>query len=364
MDPAPAEPSPLRSVHTTTFPQILAELGLSVWVTTYQAGKLVILRAENGVLNTHFREFHRPMGLALARNRLAVGTTTEIREYHDVPAAGPKLKPAGVYDACYLPRIAHTTGDVHVHEMAFAANGELWFVNTSFSCLAARSPVHSFVSLWRPKFITGLAPEDRCHLNGLGLVNGEPRYVTALGETDDPGGWRRNKKDGGLIIDIRDDRIVARGLSMPHSPRWHDGRLWVLDSGSGGLGTIDLNSGRYDGLAELPGFTRGLSFFGRLAFVGLSQVRESAVFSGIKISEWPAEVRSCGVWVVDVPTGRTVAFVKFEDAVQEVFAVEVMPGAKYPDLVTDDMEVLAGSFVLPDEALAAVPEAFRSSAGA
>jgi uncharacterized protein (TIGR03032 family) len=193
------------------------------------------------------------------------------------------------------------------------------------------------------------------------MVDGQPRYVTALGETDDPGGWRRNKKDGGLLIDIRDDRIVARGLSMPHSPRWHDGRLWVLDSGSGGLGTIDLNSGRYEGVAELPGFTRGLSFFGRLAFIGLSQVRESAVFSGIKISERPAEERACGVWVVDVSTGQTVAFVKFQDAVQEVFAVEVMPGVKYPDLITDDMEVLAGSFVLPDEAMAAVPEAFRSS---
>jgi uncharacterized protein (TIGR03032 family) len=311
------------------------------------------------MLNTHFREFHRPMGLALAGNRLAIGTTTNIQEFHNVPAAGPKLKPPGPYDACYLPRLAHTTGDVHVHEMAFADDGELWFVNTGFSCLSTRSASHSFVPHWRPKFITGLTPEDRCHLNGLGMVDGRPRYVTALGETDDAGGWRRNKKDGGLLIDIHSNEVIVRGLSMPHSPRWYGGRLWVLDSGSGGLGTVDLAAGRYEPVAQLPGFTRGLSFVGRFAFIGLSQVRESAVFSGIAITERPAAERACGVWVVDLPTGQVVAFVKFEDAVQEVFAVEVMPGARYPDLVTDDTEILAGSFVVPDEALADVPPAFR-----
>src|SRR5262249_35798209 len=353
-----------RACHTTTRPAIVWQLVSPPWAPTSQARTLSVLRAEGGTLTPPARTPPRPTGGALAGNRLAVGTTTTIEEFHNVPDAGRNVKPPGPYDACYLPRIAHTTGDVHVHEMAFAGDGELWFVNTAFSCLATRSAAHSFVPRWRPKFITGLAPEDRCHLNGLGMVDGQPRYVTALGETDDQGGWRRNKKDGGLLIDIRDDRVIARGLSMPHSPRWHGGRLWVLDSGSGGLGTIDMSSGRYLGVAELPGFTRGLDFYDRLAVIGLAQVRESAVFSGIKICERPAEERSCGVWVVDVPTGRTVAFVKFEDAVQEVFAVQVMPGARYPDLVTDDLEVLACSFVLPDEALAAVPEAFRSSRGA
>jgi uncharacterized protein (TIGR03032 family) len=339
---------------------LLAELGLSVWVTTYQAGKLVVLRADQGVLNTHFRTFDRPMGLAAAGNRLALGTTTEIREFQDVPAAGPKLKPSGPYDACYLPRRTHATADIQVHEMAYAADGELWFVNTAFSCLCTRSADYSFVPRWRPSYISGLTPEDRCHLNGLGMVGGVPRFVTALGETDDPAGWRKNKKDGGILIDIQTNRIIARGLSMPHSPRWHEGRLWVLNSGSGGLGTIDPASGRYTGVAELPGFTRGLDFYGRLAFVGLSQVRESAVFSGIAITERPAAERACGVWVVDVPTGQTVAFVKFEDAVQEIFAVGVLPGRRYPDLVSDDAEILASSYVLPDEALADVPPAFRS----
>jgi uncharacterized protein (TIGR03032 family) len=210
--------------------------------------------------------------------------------------------------------------------------------------------------------VTALAPEDRCHLNGLGLRDGRARYVTALGETDTAGGWRANKKDGGLLYDLETDAVVLRGLSMPHSPRWHDGRLWLLESGTGTIGFVDEAAGRYRPIAELPGFTRGLDFCGRLAFVGLSQVRETAVFSGIPITERSQE-RTCGVWVLDVRTGATVGFVRFEDGgVQEIFAVQVLPGVRFPELITDNAELLAGSFVLPDEALAAVPEGLRSLA--
>lgn len=230
----------------------------------------------------------------------------------------------------------------------------MWFVNTRFSCLCTLDRVHSFVPRWQPPFITELAPDDRCHLNGLALVEGRPAFVTALGETDTPGGWRANKKDGGILMEVETGAVLLRGLSMPHSPRWHDGKLWLLESGTGGIGTIALGSRRYERVAELPGFTRGLDFAGDLAFVGLSQVRESAVFSGIPIAERPLQERCCGVWVLDVTTGKTVAFVKFEEAVQEVFAVQVLPGVRFPDLINDeDDPLLAHSFVLPDRAATA-----------
>src|SRR5262249_23243338 len=161
--------------------------------------------------------------------------------------------------------------------------------------------------------VSQLVPGDCCHLNGLCVVDGRPKFVTALGETDEAGGLRSNKREGGILIDVEQQEVVARGLSMPHSPRWHLDRLWVLHSGTGGLGFVDLRAGRYESVAMLPGFTRGLSFAGPLAFVGLSQVRESAVFSGIAIAERPESERACGVWVVNVETGETVAFVKFED---------------------------------------------------
>jgi uncharacterized protein (TIGR03032 family) len=354
-------PPPLRSVHTASFAALLDELGLSVLVTTYQAGKLVMLRPDGGTLNTHFRGFRKPMGLAVDGDRFAIGTALEIWEYHNVPAVARRLEPTGRHDACFLPRLGHTTGDIQIHEMAWG-DDELWFVNTRFSCLCTLDRLHSFVPRWRPPFISELAPEDRCHLNGMCLVKGRPAFVTALGETDTRGGWRANKKDGGVVIEVETGRVLLRGLAMPHSPRWHGGLLWLLESGTGSVGYVDPWTLRYERVAELPGFTRGLAFHGNLAFVGLSQVRESAVFSGIPIAERPVAERCCGVWVVDVTTGATVAFVKFQDAVQEVFAVQALPGVRCPDLINDNNALLADSFVLPDEALGLVPAPLRRPA--
>ncbi len=359
-DVAPNELAPLRSIHTISIPKLLQELGISVFASTYQAGRLVLLRADGDVLNTHFQGFNKPMGMALRGNRLAIGTNVEIREFSNVPANAARLEPADKHDACFMPRRIHTTGDIQIHEMAWAGD-ELWFVNTRFSCLCTSDPDYSFVPRWRPAFISALAPEDRCHLNGLAMVDGRPRFVTALGETDTQHGWREGKRDGGVLIDIAHNTVVARGLSMPHSPRWYGGQLWVLNSGEGGVGVVDPTDGRYREIARLPGFTRGIDFFGRYAFVGLSQVRESAVFSGIEIANLPVEQRACGIWVIDITTGQTVGFVKFEDALQEIFAVQVMPGLRFPDIVTDNPPLIAGTFILPDEALSAVPVNLRQS---
>ena len=359
---APAQQEkPLRSVHTTNLPSILKELGCSLAVTTYQAGKLVLVRAdekEDGtpVVNTHFRTFKKPMGMAVKRNCLALGTAHEIWEFRNVPAVCSRLEPKGKFDACFLPRSIHVTGDIQIHEMAYLED-ELWFVNTAFSCLCTYDQDHSFRPRWRPKFISALTPGDRCHLNGLEFVNGKPKYVTALGVSDKPGGWRENKKAGGVIIDIDTDEIITRGLSMPHSPRWYANRLWVMESGNGTFGMVDIPSGRYEPIIQLPGFTRGLDFVGHLAFIGMSQVRETAVFSGISITERLKETeRNCGVWVVDIRTGQLVGFLRFEEAVQEIFAVSVLRGSTYPDLVHDNPKVIGPSFVLPDEALKEVPE--------
>lgn len=347
---------PLRSTHTSTFPELLDHFCVSVLVTTYQAGRLVMLRADGGVLNTHFRLFPKPMGMAVRANRIAIGTEMEIREYHNVPAVCRRLDPPGKHDACFLPRTAHATGDIDMHEMAWVGD-ELWFVNTRFSCLCTRSSEYSFQPRWRPKFVTQLTPEDRCHLNGLAIHEGRPKYVTALGECNEAGGWRQNKRDGGVLIDVESDQVLARGLSMPHSPRWYRGRLWLLHSGTGGLGTVDLRTGKYEEVIELPGFTRGLDFLGPFALVGLSQVRDSAVFSDIPIASRPE--RCCGVWVVNIETGQEVGYVKFEDALQEIFAVQMLPQARFPDLVNDNKELLASSYVVPDDALRDVPEELR-----
>lgn len=373
-DATPAESpnsgEPLRSVHTSNVPEILDHFGISLMVTTYQAGRLVMLRSQAGVLNTHFRSFDKPMGLAIDGNRLAVGAATSIWEFHNLPAVcgkvDAKVNTSGEnlvrHDACFLPRTTHWTGDIQIHEMTWIGSGEdaeLWAVNTRFSCLCRRSHLYSFDPVWRPSFIDRYVPGDCCHLNGLAVRDGKVRYVTALGETNEPNGWRANKKDGGLLIDVQTNDVLCRGLSMPHSPRWYRDRLWVLQSGHGGIGYIDPSTGQYQSVATLSGFTRGLSFAGPLAFIGLSQVRESAVFGGIPIAEEALEKRQCGVWVVNIETGQTIGFVQFQDAVQEIFAVETL-SARYPELINDDRDLLAGSFELPEAALADVPKDFRS----
>lgn len=351
-DKAETGVEPLRSVHSRSFVQLLEQLGCSLMVTTYQAGKLVILRARNGSLNTHFHAFDRPMGLAANAGRLCVGTLAGIEDYRNMADVAARLQPTGSHDAAYLPRTSYTTGNVDIHEMALAGE-RLYFVNTRFSCLCTVDGVNSFVPCWRPPFISGYAPEDRCHLNGLELVDGAPRYVTALGETDQAGGWRDNKASGGVLLEVPSGRVIRRGLSMPHSPRWHDGRLWVLESGRGSLATVDPRSGELETLIELPGFTRGLDFLGPYAFVGLSQVRENAVFAGLEITERQSE-RCSGVWVVDIRSRQAVALLKFEDAVQEVFAVKVLPGIRCPEVLEQNHELVPISYALPPEALAEV----------
>lgn len=350
---------PLRSVHSSNLPAILDQLGISLAVTTYQAGKLVLVRVDRGVINTHFRDFRQPMGLAVGPDRIAVGTENEIIEFRDVPAAAAKLPPAGKHDACYLPRKAHVTNSVLIHEMAYC-DDDLWFVNTRFSCLCTLDAVHSFVPRWRPPFISQLIPGDCCHLNGLGLFHTKPRWVTALAASDKLDGWRADKASGGVLIDIESNEVITRGLSMPHSPRWYADRLWLLESGRGSLGCVDLATGRYEPIVRLGGFTRGLDFSGDLAFVGLSQVRESAVFSGIEITERLADQqRICGVWVIDLTRGETVAFMRFEEALQEIFAVSVLPGKRFPDLVNDNAELIANTYVVPGEVMRDVPDAYR-----
>lgn len=372
---------PLRSVYTAGLPQIFAQLNISLVVSTYQAGKVILVRHEPGqrtngqgtpgTLNTHFRSFHKPMGLAVQGNKLAIGGQKTVWELHNMPAVARKLEPTGKYDVCYLPRRIHITGDIDIHEMAYAADGELWLVNTRFGCLCTLDAAHSFHPRWRPPFVTAYAPEDRCHLNGLALVDGCPKYVTALGATDTAGGWRANKANGGLLMDIETNEILLRGLSMPHSPRWYNNQLYLLESGQGSLASVERaamcdmrTAGRVPHaplrtICQLPGFTRGLDFYGPLAFVGLSQVRETATFSGLPLLERLGEERTCGVWVVHLETGQTLGFLRFEAGVQEIFAVQVLPNTRFPELLEWEDERVAHSYVLPDAALAETPLAER-----
>ncbi len=337
------------SQHSQSFPDFLSKLGISLLVTTYQAGKLIHLRNENGVLNTHFLDLQKPMGMALKEPRLAIGVGHQIWDCYNMPDVAKKVESTTPHDACYLPRGLHVTGEIDVHEMAFTDENELWLVNTRMSCLCSLSPEYSVVPRWHPPFISQYDLSDRCHLNGLAMRDGKPRYVTALGTTDSKGGWRENKASGGILMDIDSNKVIASALSMPHSPRWYDNKLWVLESGEGALATVDQTSGDLSKIIQLPGFTRGLDFIGRYAVVGLSQVRETAVFSGLPLTE-RCKKRECGVYIIDTIEKSVIAMVIFSGDVQEIFSVQIVP-SRFPIVLSMEDSLLRHSYALPDDAL-------------
>jgi uncharacterized protein (TIGR03032 family) len=139
---------------------------------------------------------------------------------------------------------------------------------------------------------------------------------------------------------------------MPHSPRVHDGALWVLDSGRGGVATVDPASGAVRSRAQLPGFARGLALAGRYAFVGLSQARESDYFGNLPLDTMPE--RHCGIWVLDTQTGATVAGLRFEGDVREIFDVQILPH-RFPELLEPQSDLVRRTFALPTDAVDHTP---------
>ena len=308
--------------------EILEQIGGSLLISTYQAGRVIAVGSSGGRLILSLHSFDQAMGLAVAPERIAVGSTSQIWLLQGQQTFAGRLEPAGQYDGCFVTRLSHVTGEIRVHEMAWGGR-ELWFVNTLFSCLCVLDPVHSFMPRWKPGFITRIAAEDRCHLNGLAVQDGIPRYVTALGETDTPDGWRERKSTGGCLIDVATSLTVAHGFALPHSPRIHQGSVWLLDSGKGRLVRVDPRSGRSETVAELPGYPRGLALAGRYALIGLSRTRAGRGFEGMPLAENRDQL-TAGLAVVDLPSGEKVALLEFTAGVHETFDVQVLPQSRCP----------------------------------
>jgi uncharacterized protein (TIGR03032 family) len=323
----------LEFIASRQFTAWLAEHSVSLAFTTYQAGKLFLIGLQpDGRLSIFERTFNRCMGLAAD----AVGRTLWMSSLYQLWRFENALDPGGShngYDRLYVPQVGYTTGDLDIHDIAIDASGRPIFVNTLFGCLATASETASFTPLWRPPFLSKLAAEDRCHLNGLAVDDGVAKYVTAVSESDVADGWRDRRTDGGCLIDIKADTVVLRGLSMPHSPRIHRGRVWLLNSGTGHFGIVDLAAGRFEPVAFCPGYTRGLAFAGDFAVIGLSRPRDNRTFSGLplddRLKERNAEPRA-GLLVVDLRSGDTVHWLRIEGFIDELYDVCVLPGAQRP----------------------------------
>ena len=320
----------------------LQEQRTSLAFTTYHSNRLFLVGTKaDGNLSVFQRHFTRSMGLWASDQSIWLSTQFQIWRLENVLRNGPDKQG---FDRMYVPRIGHVTGSIDVHDLAVEDDGRVVFINTLFGCLATLSEADSFEPIWQPPFLSKLAAEDRCHLNGLALRDGRATFATACSTSDVVDGWRDHRDDGGVLIDIASNEIVARGLSMPHSPRWYRDRLWLLNSGTGDFGHIDLETGQFEPVAFCPGYARGLTFVGKYAVIGLSEPRHERTFSGLQLDEQMtrrgAEAR-CGLIVVDLDTGDAVHWLRLEGAVQELYDVTALPDVQRPKALgfqTDEIQ--------------------------
>ena len=318
------------------FESWLKSCDASLAFTTYQLRKIFFVgRKPEGKLWVFNRDIGRCLGLAISGADLWVTGDTQIYRFRDALEGASRLTDGP--DALYVPQVAYFTGDLDVHDVAALQSGDIVFANTRFNCIATISQTHSFRALWKPPFISRLAAEDRCHLNGIAVVDGRAKYVTCTSQSDTFDGWRDHRADGGIVVDVDTGEIVCDGLSMPHSPRWHGGQLWLLNSGTGELGWVDLAGRTFRPVCFCPGYLRGLDFVaGRFAIAGLSKPRENQTFSGLPL-DMALKNRNvsarCGLYVIDCASGDILHSVVIEGIASELYEVAVVRGVRQPAMV-------------------------------
>lgn len=322
--------SAARVLSSRHFPDWLAEQRISLAFTTYQTGKLYFIGlSAPDRLSVFERTFNRAMGLWSNGQTLWLASAFQLWRFENALAPGES---ADGYDRLFVPRIGYTTGDIDVHDLAVDAAGQVLFISTLFGCLATVSETANFRPLWKPQFLSKLAAEDRCHLNGLALRAGRAQYVTACSQSDVADGWRDVRDRGGCVVDVDSNQVIVTGLSMPHSPRWRHDRLWLLNSGAGDFGFVDPLAGKFETVTFCPGYARGLAFHDDYAVVGLSRPRE-ATFQGLPLDDNLAKrqaVARAGIQVIDTTSGDIVHWLRIEGSVEELYDVIVLPGVVRP----------------------------------
>lgn len=333
MEARPVSVDPFTCSFDAGVPEVLARLRCSIAITTYQAGKLVFISpGPAGRLVQLTRSFKKAMGLAVDGKKMALACEEEVLIFtasNDLAQHYPN-KP-GTYDSLFMPRATYYTGAVDLHDLAFGSNGTLYAVNTAFSCVAVINDDHSFTPIWKPPFISRMSSDDRCHLNGIAMENGVPRYATAFGSGDTAKSWRATVPGSGVLMDMSTDTLISADLAMPHSPRLYGGALYVLLSATGEVARVDLRTGTLDVIAKLDGFVRGLAIHEDHLFVGLSAIRpDSSSFGKLALKNTDP---FAGLAIIDLRSGAVVGRVRYRASVEEIYDVQILPGVLRPNVL-------------------------------
>jgi len=369
------------STATDNFAKILKALNISLAVTSYQSARLILVRSDGETIDTNLKAFPRPMGIYADENHITLGTFNQVLEFKRADDILESIKNGSLdntgnfstkvlekdkekmqelkeqrdeeiaevrkADALYLPRASLTTGMINIHDIAWGDEG-LWVVNSTFSCLSTLSPDNSFVARWKPKFISKLVPEDRCHLNGMAMLNGKPKYVTTFNMEDSRDSWSEGRIDYGTLIDIDTDEILIEGMIMPHSPKVYKGEVYVCESGLGVVWRYNPITKEKAQVVKLQGFTRGLYFYGGVMFVGLSQVRASEIKTPSPISTMYDETYA-GVWMINLEDNTEIGHIKFDGDVDQIYYIAIIPDSTMPELLNVNSSLTRHIFDFRDE---------------
>ncbi len=328
-------PGPFSLSYSPQIPELLKRLQCSLALTTYQAGKFIFLSAqdENSLIQLP-RNFNKPMGFCFANDfkKMALACKDEVVVFsgnEDLATHYPKWP--GKYDLLYMPRLTYHTGALDIHDLHFGKNGQLYAVNTLFSSIITLDDAFNFVPFWSPPQITEMVSEDRCHLNGLAMQNGKPKYATAFNTGNSAQSWRENVTSTGVVYDIETNQIVAGGLAMPHSPKLFNNKLYVLLSAKGQLVEIEPATGRVNVVSQIGGFLRGMTLIGEYLFVAHSKLRKnSSTFGKLDFAE---KADKCGIVAVHLPTGSIAGQIVYQSSVDEIYDIHALPNFIRPNIL-------------------------------
>lgn len=335
--------APFSARFSPQVPELLNKLNCSIALSTYQAGKIVFIspHPDNERLTTLPRTFRKPMGIAIKGDKMAISLKDEVIVFQNSRQLAEHYpNKQNTYDSLWLPRITYYTGLVDMHDLDFGDDG-IYAVNTSFSCICKLDGNYNFTPIWKPPFIQEVAPGDLCHLNGMVVLNGKPKYVTALGTTTTPQGWRENIVGGGVLMDVEKNEIILNGLSMPHSPKMYNNELYLLMSASGEFIKVNLETKSYETIKKFDGFCRGLSFYKDFAFIGFSKLRKnSSTFAKLSFSD---KANFSGIKIIHMPTNAEVGEIIYETSVDEIYEVTVLENMIRPNILNtiDDIHKLS-----------------------
>ena len=343
-------PAPFSCQYSPQIPELIQQLNCTIAISTYQAGKIIFLSAKNeNELIQLPRTFEKPMGIAenIQTDQLALACKDEIIVFSnsDKLAQFYPNSPK-VYDALYMPRLTYHTGALDIHDLSFTFSGNLIGVNTLFSCIISIDDKYNFKPIWKPRFIDKLASEDRCHLNGLAMLDGNAKYATAFSKGNTPQSWRAHVTTTGVLIDIESNEIIADGLAMPHSPRIFNDKLYVLLSASGELIELDIQTGKYDVIVKLDGFVRGMDICQDYLFIGLSKLRKnSSTFAKLDFAE---QANQSGIAIIHLPTGALVGKINYLSSVDEIYDVHILKNKSRPNILNTISNSHKSGVMIPD----------------